>query len=139
MILLDTDVLIDVALDRTPHVEASGALLRWLEAQPPLAFVAWHTLANLSYLLRPRVGRDGVRHFLSELTRFVTVAPTHTDAFRYAAVLPMADFEDALQVAAADACGARVIATRNTQDFVHSPVPARTPAQLLVELRSHQR
>ncbi|MEZ4426009.1 MAG: PIN domain-containing protein [Gemmatimonadota bacterium] len=132
--LLDTDVLLDVALDRAPHVEASAALLTWLETQPPMAFVAWHTLANVSYLLRSRAGGRAVRSFLNDLTAFLTVAPAHTDAFRYAATLGMADFEDALQVAAAQACGARVIVTRNLADFRASPVPARTPAEMLEEL-----
>ena len=42
------------------------------------------------------------------------------------------DFEDALQVAAAEACGADVIATRNVRDYAKSPVRAATPKALLV-------
>lgn len=50
---------------------------------------------------------------------------------RYALDLPMADFEDALQTAAARACGARSIVTRNVRDFARSPVPAVTPGAVL--------
>ncbi len=39
----------------------------------------------------------------------------------------MSDFDDALQVAAAMACGASVIVTRNERDFKSSPVPALNP------------
>lgn len=99
-----------------------------------MAFVAWHTLSNVYYLVRPARGGASVRAFLVELTRFVTVAPADTDALRYAAALPLADFEDAMQVAAAHACGAGVIATRNVGDFRGSPVPARTPAELVDDL-----
>ena len=53
---------------------------------------------------------------------------------RYAIDLPMADFEDALQVAAASACGARSIVTRNARDFARSPIPAVTPAEALARL-----
>ena len=53
---------------------------------------------------------------------------------RYAASLPMRDFEDALQVVAAVACGAHAVATRNTRDYVRSPVRAATPDTLLKEL-----
>ena len=135
MILLDTDVLIDVALDRKPHVEASAELLTLLEIRPRMAFVAWHTLSNFYYLVSPTRGQNDAREFLVELTRFVSVAPTDTEAFHYAAFLPLPDFEDALQVAAARACGASWIATRNTRDFARSPIPARTPAELVEELR----
>lgn len=99
-----------------------------------MAFVAWHTLSNFYYLVRPARGGARVRDFLLDLTRFVTVAPTDTDALRYADALPLGDFEDAMQVAAAHACGARVIATRNVADFRGSPIPARSPGDLLGEL-----
>jgi hypothetical protein len=45
----------------------------------------------------------------------------------------MRDFEDALQVAAADACGATTIATRNVRDYARAPVRATTPTTLLKE------
>ncbi len=134
MILLDTDVLLDVALDRAPHAVASSALLDLLERRPRMAFVAWHTVANFSYLVRPTRGARDARDFLLDLTGFVTVAPTDTDDLRYAASLPLADLEDAMQVAAARACGAQYIATRNVKDFRKSPVPAKTPKELLEEL-----
>jgi predicted nucleic acid-binding protein len=134
VILLDTDVLLDVALDREPHAEASSALLTHFERRPRGAFVAWHTLANLYYLLRPMRGSGDAREFIKELAAFVTVAPTDTEAMRFAASLPLSDLEDAMQVAAARSCGALYIATRNVKDFRRSPIPARTPAQLLKEL-----
>lgn len=134
MILLDTDVLIDVALDREPHVRDSGRLLELLESRPRMAFVAWHTLSNFHYLLRPARGGASVRSFLVDLARFVSVAPADTDALRYAAALPLTDFEDAMQVAAAHACGAEAIATRNVADFRSSPIPARSPRELVAEL-----
>jgi predicted nucleic acid-binding protein len=134
VILLDTDVLIDVALNRQPHANTSGQLLSWLELHAPRGFVAWHSLSNFYYLVRPARGGASVRSFLVDLTRFVSVAPADTDALRYAATLQLGDFEDAMQVAAARACGAEVIATRNVAHFRSSPIPARTPSKLLAEL-----
>ena len=131
MILLDTDVLLDVALGRSME---SGDLLRFLEVAPIGAFVAWHTLSNFYYVFRPVGGGRLAKDFLVDLTEFVTVAPTNTDSLRYAANLPLSDLEDAMQVAAARACGAEVIATRNVRDFAKSPIRARTPKQLLAEL-----
>ena len=134
MILLGTDVLIDVALDRPPHADAAASLLDLLERRPGMAFVAWHTLSNFSCLVSPTRGTDDARQFLVELTRFVSVAPTDTDALHFAATLPLKDFEDAMQVAAAWSTGATCIATRNVKDFRASPIPPRMPAELLKEL-----
>ena len=62
------------------------------------------------------------------------MAPTTTASLLYAGKLDMRDFEDALQVAAAVACGASVIATRNLQDYAKSPVRAAEPLFVLAEL-----
>ncbi len=134
LVLIDTDVLIDVALDREPHVEYSGQLLDRLERRPGIAFVAWHTLSNFYYLVAPTRGRDDTKRFLFELAQFVEVAPTTTDSLRHATQLTMPNFEDAMQVAAAMACGADMIITRNLRDYMNAPLPARTPASILDSL-----
>jgi len=134
IVLLDTDVLLDVALDRAPHGEASAELLDALERRPGRAYVAWHTIANLSYLLLPRRGRTGMRAFVEDLIAFVEVSPTTTESLRHATRLAMRDFEDAMQVAAAVACRADVIATRNVRDYASSPIRAVTPKALLPQL-----
>ena len=107
MILLDTDILIDVALDRRPHSGPASELLDQIEHGGEAAYVAWHSVSNLYYVVAPALGGVSTRDFIVELTRFVAVATTDTEGIRYAAELPMADFEDAMQVAAARACGAR--------------------------------
>lgn len=134
MILLDTDVLIDIALDRRPHADPAADLLDRIEHGAESACIAWHTVSNFYYLVAPSRGGKNTRDFLVELTRFVTVAATGTEALRYAAALPMADFEDAMQVAAARACGARHIVTRNVRDYARSPIPAVEPREALREL-----
>lgn len=133
MMLIDTDVLIDVALNRHPHSETSSQLLDRLEQGPGSGWVSWHSLSNLYYITRREIGRAGARDFIIELTRFVEVAATGTDSIRYAAGLPMSDFEDAMQVAAARACGVQCIVTRNLRDYVRSPISAVTPLQAIQE------
>ena len=135
ILLVDTDILIDFALDRRPHAAAAGDLLDALEGRQATAFVAWHSVANFHYLVVSKHGASATKSFLLDLLRFVQVAPTSTDSVRYAASLPMRDFEDALQVAAAVACGANTIATRNVRDYARASVRATTPAALLKKLR----
>jgi predicted nucleic acid-binding protein len=134
ILLVDTDILIDFALDRRPHAVAAGELLDALERRQATGFIAWHSVANFHYLVVSKKGSSATRAFLLDLLRFVQVAPTSTESVRYAASLPMRDFEDALQVAAAVACGAQTIATRNVRDYARAPVRATTPMVLLREL-----
>jgi predicted nucleic acid-binding protein len=129
MILLDTDVLIDIALDRRPHASSASELLDRIEHGAESACIAWHSVSNLYYIVAPARGGVSTRDFVVELTRFVGVAITDTEALRYAAALPMADFEDAMQVAAARACGARHIVTRNVRDYERAPIRAVDPQE----------
>lgn len=131
MILLDTDILIDTALDRHPHSEPASELLNKIEYGAESAFIAWHSISNFFYLVAPARGGVSARDFIVELTRFVSVSTTDTEGIRYAAGLPMEDFEDAMQVAAARACGARHIVTRNVRDYARSPIPAVDPREAL--------
>ena len=117
MILLDADVLIDVVLDRAPHSDAAAELLDHLERVPRSMFVAWHTISNFYYLVRPTRGGSAAKDFIEGLVRFVTVTPTDTDALRCVISLPMRDFQNAIQVRAARACGVEFTVTRNTKDF----------------------
>ena len=132
--LVDTDVLIDVALDRKPHPKAACDLLDRLERHPNSAFIAWHTASNFYYLVASKRGTADTRRFLSELLGYVGVAPVDTAMLRYAITLPMSDFEDAMQVAAARACNARHIVTRNLSDYRLSPIPAISPQEAVSDL-----
>jgi predicted nucleic acid-binding protein len=128
--LLDSDILLDVALQRARFFLDSSRMLEWAETAPGQAAVAWHSLSKLAYLLRP-----DARSFIRGLLEFVEVAPVATLQARQAVNLPLPDFEDALQVASALSFGANYIVTRNRAHYRRSPVPALSPTQFLARLK----
>ena len=125
-ILIDTDILLDVALRREKFFEESAAVLRFAESRPGECAVAWHSLSNINYLLRP-----DARPFIKELLAFVVVPTTGTHAALQALGFPMKDFEDALQSATAVQFGASHIITRNKIHYQNSPVPALSPQEFI--------
>lgn len=129
--LVDANILIDLALDRHPHSADAAALMNRLAQEPGRASVAWHSVSNIYYIVSRTRDDAAARAFIADQARFLTVVPTGTDALRYALALPMRDFEDAMQVAAANAGGALHIITRNIRDFASSPVPAITARQAI--------
>lgn len=136
-ILIDANVLLDVALARAGLLEASEAALSLCGRDENQAFIAWHTLSNLYYILRSQADHDRAMAFLKDLLEWVQIAAVeHADAMR-AFGYGMRDFEDALQVSSAEACLADVILTRNSADFRNSPVLVRTPEELVAEFTSH--
>jgi len=112
----------DVALDREDDADSAALLLDRVENGEVRASVAWHSISDLCCLVVPAHGGVRTRDFIVQLVSFVDVARTGTEAMRHAAGLPPADFEDAMQVAAARACGARWIVTRNLRDYTRSPI-----------------
>lgn len=46
-VLVDTNVFLDVLLERKGLCGESEEILNWCEANPSDAWIAWHTLANL--------------------------------------------------------------------------------------------
>ena len=128
-VLVDTDTLLDVALNREGFFTASARVLSWVEEQPGQVAVAWHSLSNLAYLVRP-----DPRKFINHLLGFVEVATVGSREAKQAAGFPMGDLEDALQAAAALSFDALFIVTRNVKHFKSSPVPAITPIEFLKEV-----
>ncbi len=115
--LVDTNVILDVALRRPGLFDGSQRALVRCEAEGCELRIAWHTVANLFYILRKDRGGEKTVEFLRDLPAAFEVAPVaHTDALR-ALASGLRDLEDALQVSAAEACSADVILTRNKADF----------------------
>lgn len=124
-LLLDINVWLDPVF-RRPGELASSALIASCGEHCEL-WLAWHSLATLAYLIERQDSAAAARSLIGDLLTFAKVAPTtHADALS-ALSWPMPDYEDALQAAAAVACGASWIITRNLRDFTASPVPALTP------------
>ena len=131
-LLIDINVLLDVALQR-PAAPMSARLLAQCGRQHE-AWLAWHSISTLAYLIERQASAVSARDFIRGLLGWAQVAATGTQDAVVALDSPLADFEDALQVAAATACGAQFIITRNERDFKKSAVPALSPD---VFLRRH--
>ena len=128
-LLLDINILLDVAFQR-PGEPASSAIIVTC-GKDNEAWLAWHSVATLFYIIERQQSAVQARHFIRDLLGWAHIASTtHDDALR-ALDWPMSDFEDALQAVAALACGASQIITRNGRDFVGTPVPAIAPEEFL--------
>ena len=126
-VLLDTDILIDVALDRKPFSDFSSHILDAAESKVFKSFIAWHSIANFYYIVSSENGSNDPVEYITELLQFVEVSKTSIKDALFAAGLNLKDFEDALQVAAARACHAAYIITRNVKHYYKSPITAVTP------------
>jgi predicted nucleic acid-binding protein len=130
-LLLDINIFLDVVFKRPGETATSQVIARCGHEHE--AWLAWHSVATLAYLIERQQTAADAREFLRGLLAWADVAATGRNDAQQALDWPMPDFEDALQTAAAVACGAQVILTRNMRDFKGSPVLAMTPEQFIVQ------
>jgi predicted nucleic acid-binding protein len=126
-ILFDTNVVLDVLLDRQPHVEASAAVWAAVEAGRSEGMLAAHAVTTIHYLVRKERGNAKARRIILAIISVLSVADVDGAVIQEALQLPMADFEDAVTAAVARRAGCDCIVTRDPRGFRGSPVRSLTP------------
>ena len=126
-ILFDTNVVLDVLLDRQPYVEACAAAWAAVETGVSEGMLAAHAVTTLHYLVRKEMGNIKAKRIISAILRVFGVATVDGAVVQEALQLPFSDFEDAVTAAAARLAGCECIVTRNPRGFHGSPVRSLTP------------
>ena len=130
-VFFDTNILLDVLLKREPFAVDSGSAILRCEALGAQRFIAWHGLATAYYLLKRGRTDAAALVEVDKILAWARIAEGTDSHARRARAMGFNDFEDALQGAAAEACAADWIVTRNVPDFSLSAVPAISPTDFL--------
>ncbi len=132
-VFLDTNILLDIVEQRMPHYPASLAVLERCDELGHDLFIAWHGLATIFYITARKQGESEANKMISLLLSWATVATVGHDEAQEAHGYGIADYEDALQAAAANASAASWMVTRDHAGFAGSPVPVISPEDFLVK------
>jgi predicted nucleic acid-binding protein len=130
-ILLDTNVVLDIALRRPPFYQASARILDASDFDRFHLFITASSATDLYYVLRKEKGRDAGLRFIERLLNSVDACNVDEKVLVAALNAGFIDFEDAVQNAAAMANGIEMIVTRNKPDFAASPLPVLTPEEFV--------
>lgn len=130
-VLLDTNVILDVLLDRAPHADASTGVLALAERGGIQAYLCASAVDTLDYLLSKALGTKASRRHLHTLRRIVQIAPVDQVVVDAALDRRWPDLEDAIVHESAVHAGLDAIITRNTKDFRGASLPLYTPAEFL--------
>lgn len=131
IVVIDTDVVLDVLLKREPFADAAARLLSRAERGDFDGFVCATTVTNLFYLMAKAAGAARARREIRKLLSFLDVAPVTRTVVASALEDKHDDFEDGVISEAANVVGARAIATRNVRNYKGSKVRAYLPAEIL--------
>lgn len=130
-LLLDTNILLDVMLSDRAGKAGSTLVMNLCESGSHQGLVAWQTLPTVGYYYRKGHTNQETWDMLRDLLAFIGVPTVGKRDLLKAWLYSLTDFEDALQVACAEADQADFIITRNLRDFASSPIPAHTPEAFL--------
>jgi predicted nucleic acid-binding protein len=138
-VLLDTNVILDVLLDRQPHAEASSAVWVIVETGRLNGMISAHAVTTLHYLIRRELGPAKSKRTMGEILNVFAVAPVDGTVIRDALTMPSADFEDSVTAAAAKNAACWCIVTRDPKGFRGSGVLCLTPEAALPILTARAR
>lgn len=137
-ILLDTDVVLDLFLDKEPFSADSAVLWAAHEKAHLVTYISAITPVNLFYIARKLKGRDIARQAVVELLAALPVCLVDQAVLRNGLDTGFNDYEDAVQYSSAITSGLDAILTRNPQDYKSAKLPVYTPSGFLKNFPVYQ-
>lgn len=132
LILIDTNVLLDVIARREPYVIFSEKVIDLCRQEIINGAIAGHSVLNAMYVLRKNFTLEERKEIFLSLCEFLYVESV--DFGKIIQALKdddFSDFEDCLQMQCALSLRADYIVTRNVKDFAANEIPAVTPEEFL--------
>ena len=135
-VLLDTNIILDVILNRAPFVEEALAIFAMGEAGTLKLSLSTDAISTVFYVVERNKDAQTARRAILNLVSRVKLAALDEPVVLRGLSLDFADIEDALVAAVAESIGADLIVTRNAKDFTASPVTVMTPTEFLAYWRA---
>lgn len=130
-ILIDTNVILDVLMERKPFAEDAAKIFKLCEVKKITGYISALSVPNIVYIMRKELDAGRIGEILRQLSLIFTFVDLKAADLAKASALDFADYEDALQSVAASRMHADFIVTRNVKDFNGSKVMAVKPEELL--------
>ncbi len=130
-ILFDTNVILDVLLDRAPFSDPASQLLSLVERGEISGIICATTVTTIHYLSTKILGKKESQNQIKDLMTLFEIASVNRTVIEEALISKFADFEDAVIYQAANHAGAEGIVTRDPKGFKQSKLPVYSPIELL--------
>ncbi len=131
-IMCDTNIIIDVLLERKPFVEDSYKVLTLCEEHKIDGFVSASSVTDIYYLVRKYTHNTELAYkAVGKLLEIVKICSVTNQDVLIAFQKKARDFEDCLVATCAKSIHCNYIVTRNKKDFEDFNIPLLTPKELL--------
>ena len=133
-VLIDTNVVLDVLLNREPWIADARALWQANEEGRVIGYIAASAITDIFYVARRLAGLETARTAVTLCLEAFEICAVDHQVLEQAQKMSGNDLEDNLQIACARLAGLDAIVTRDKEGFSASPTPVLTPAELLGQL-----
>ncbi|MBN2356951.1 PIN domain-containing protein [candidate division KSB1 bacterium] len=130
-IFIDTDIILDLLLNRHPFSSSSAQLFTLIEEKLVTAFTSPVVLANIYYISAKLIDKKNAIKHIRNLLTIIKVSVIDEKIILLAANSPFKDFEDAIQYFSAKNVASNFLITRNTKDFKVTDLTVCTPEEYL--------
>ncbi|MCA9025576.1 MAG: PIN domain-containing protein [Planctomycetaceae bacterium] len=134
-VLLDTNIVLDVLLQRQEWIDDAQAIWDAGESGQLTCHVTATALTDIFYVCRRSRGWEDARVATQACLDTMLVITVDRTLLTAAINRPEADFEDAVVIAAAEAASVDAIITRDAAGFKDSPIAVMSPADLASRLQ----
>lgn len=134
-VLVDTNVVLDILLDRQPFADASTQVFALVEESKIEGYLCATTITTVAYLLGQALAPEKARGALQRLLGLFEIAPVNRSVLEHALRSAISDFEDAVLEQAGRLVGVDAITTRNVNDFKKSIVTVFDPTELIAAVK----
>ncbi|MEI6291445.1 MAG: PIN domain-containing protein [Chloroflexota bacterium] len=132
--LLDTNIILDALFAREEFGIQAAAIWEAHENELFTGYLSSITPVNVFYIARKEVKLKKAFQMVRAIMETFEVCPLDKEILNSGLKLDFNDFEDAVQIASAQAEGLDFIITRNLKDYQNSPIPALLPEEFLQQL-----
>lgn len=129
-ILFDTNVVLDVLLNRAPYSAVAIQLFSAVEQKRIQGYLCATTLTTIDYLATKTVGKAEAKVAIFALLELFAIAEVNQHTLKAATFSDFTDFEDAVLYQAGVDAGMDGFVTRNGKDFKTATHPIYTPDEL---------
>lgn len=130
-VVISTEVVLDLLLDRQPESEEAARLFSQIEAGEVQGYVCDTSVALIYSVAARLVGANRARTEIKKLLVLCDVAPATRVVLEGALLGKVSDFEDAIVMEAANHVGADALVTRRPREFAKAEVAVYTPERFL--------
>jgi predicted nucleic acid-binding protein len=130
-VLIDTNVLLDIMLEREPFVGPAEQVFEAAKHAPIDLFMSATTVTDLYYIARKEKGHEQTLVLIEDLLQCVEVVSVSKAVILHALHSGLPDFEDAVQEGTAKQANISIIVTRNGADFKKSDLDVYPPQEFV--------